>query len=100
MHLTGYIQRTLTFFGFFCQDVSLKGLLVGDLSGAGNFEPLFGTGVGLNFWHYFNIYFYTLLAFRTGGNLLSLVGNPAGAGNGVRNYEKKQSIPYFPAKSL
>ena len=38
------------------------------------------------------IYFYTLLAFRTGGNLWSLVGNPAGAGNGPQNYDKKLKI--------
>ena len=93
MYFSIFVERTLTFLGLFGQNVPLKGFLVGDLPGAGNFEPLFGTGVGLNFWHYLNIYFYTLLAFRTGGNLSGLVGNPAGAGNGVRNYGKKPSIP-------
>jgi len=55
--------------------VSLERLLVSELSSPGHFEPFLGAGVGFNFWHELFIYFYTLLAFRTGGNLWSLVGN-------------------------
>jgi len=55
--------------------VAFKRFLVSDLSRAGYFKPLFCARVGLNFWHYSIINFYTLLAFRTGGNLWSLVGN-------------------------
>ena len=75
MHNTIFSEGTFALFRLFCKNVTFKRLLVGDLSRAGYLEPLFCARVGLNFWHYCVIYFYTLLAFRTGGNLWSLVGN-------------------------
>jgi hypothetical protein len=54
---------TLTLGGFFCQDVTFKSFLVGDLTGAGNFEALLGATVCFNLWHYITILSYSLLAF-------------------------------------
>jgi len=44
-HLSWLSQRSFSFLGFFCEDVSLETLLVHDLSGARNPEPFFGTGI-------------------------------------------------------
>lgn len=68
-------EGAFAFLGLFCEYMTFKRLLVRDLTRAGYLEPFFSTRVGLDFWHYFIINFYTLLAFRTGGNLWSLVGN-------------------------
>ncbi len=72
---TIFAEGAFTFLRLFGKNVSFKRLLVGNLSRAGYFEPLFGARVSFNFWHYLYINFYTLLAFRTGGHLWSLVGN-------------------------
>jgi hypothetical protein len=47
-----FVHGTFTLLGFLGQDVTLERLLVRDLSGAGNFKPFLGTGVGLNLWHF------------------------------------------------
>jgi hypothetical protein len=76
--------------------VALERFLVGDLPGAGYLKPFLGTRVCFYLWHFFNINFYTLLAFRTGGNLWSLVGNPATGGNRAAKVEKKiKRIEFF-----
>jgi hypothetical protein len=72
---TIFAEGAFTFLGLFGKNVTFKRLLVGNLSRAGYFEPLFCARVSFNFWHYLVINFYTLLAFRTGGLLWSLVGN-------------------------
>jgi hypothetical protein len=93
MHYPVFVQRTFALFRFFGKNVTLKRFLVCDLSCACYFEPFLGTGISLNFWHgqlQFN--FYTLLAFRTGGHLWSLVGNPPFLqrlrGNGRKSTQK------------
>lgn len=68
-------ESAFTFFRLFGKNVAFKRLLVSDLSRAGYLEPFLCARVSFNLWHYFVINFYTLLAFRTGGNLWSLVGN-------------------------
>jgi hypothetical protein len=68
-------KGAFTLLRLFGKNVAFKRLLVGNFSRAGYFEPFFRARVGFNLWHYFVINFYTLLAFRTGGNLWSLVGN-------------------------
>ena len=75
MHNAIFSEGTFALFRFFSKNVTFKSFLVSDLSRAGYLEPLFSARVGFNFWHYFVINFYTLLAFRTGENLWSLVGN-------------------------
>ena len=75
MNGTIFSQRTFALLRLFGKNVAFKRFLVSDLARAGYLEPLFCARVGLNFWHYSIINFYTLLAFRTGGNLWSLVGN-------------------------
>ena len=83
MHDTILVQSAFTLLGLLGENVAFKRFLVSDLSCAGYFKPFFGTGVSLYFRHDLSMfYFYTLLAFRTGGHLWSLVGNPAYAGNG------------------
>lgn len=73
MNRTIFSEGAFALFRLFSKDVAFKRLLVSNFARAGYFEPLFCARVGLNFWHYFNINFYTLLAFRTGGHLWSLV---------------------------
>lgn len=72
---TIFAEGAFTFLRLFGKNVSFKRLLVGDLSRACYFKPLFCARVCFNFWHYLYVYFYTLLAFRTGGHFWSLVGN-------------------------
>ena len=82
MYRTVYPQGAFALLGFLGKNVAFKRFLVCDLPRAGDLEPFLGTGVCFNLGHYRMFYFYTLLAFRTGGNLWSLVGNPAITGNG------------------
>ena len=92
MHYAIFVECTFAFLGFFRENVTFKRFLMRDLSWAGYFKPFFCARVGFNFWHYLYVYFYTLLAFRTGGHLWSLVGNPAPAGNGRQSYAKNVKI--------
>ena len=55
--------------------MTLERFLVSDLTSSSYLETLFGTGIRFYLWHFYMFDFYTLLAFRTGGNLWSLVGN-------------------------
>ena len=48
--LLGHIA--LAFLGFLGEDVAFEGLLVSDLAGAGYFEPLLGTRVRFDLWHF------------------------------------------------
>ena len=80
VHDAVLVEGTFALLRLLGKNVSFKRLLVGDLSRAGYFKPFFGARVRFNLWHYCLFYFYTLLAFRTGGNLWSLVGNPAHSG--------------------
>jgi hypothetical protein len=75
VNLAVFSEGTFALFRFFGENVAFKRFLVGDLPRAGYLEPFFRARVRFNFWHYYIINFYTLLAFRTGGNLWSLVGN-------------------------
>ena len=42
----------LAFLGFLGEDVTFEGLLVSDLAGAGYLEPLLGTRVRFDLWHF------------------------------------------------
>jgi hypothetical protein len=42
--------------------VSFEGFLEGDFTGSSNFETLFCARVSFYFWHYYNLYDYSLLA--------------------------------------
>ena len=42
----------LAFLGFLGEDVTFEGLLVSDLAGTGYFEPLLGTRVRFDLWHF------------------------------------------------
>ena len=76
MYDTVFVQGAFALFRLLCKNVTFKRLLMRDFARAGYLEPLFGARVGLYLWHFTWFYFYTLLAFRTGGHLWSLVGNP------------------------
>jgi hypothetical protein len=69
------VQCAFTLLGFLSENVTFKRFLVSDLTSSSYLEALFGTGVRFYLWHFYIFNFYTLLAFRTGGNLWSLVGN-------------------------
>jgi hypothetical protein len=94
VHDAVLVEGTFALLRLLGEDVSFKRFLVGDLPRAGHFKPFFCARVRFNLGHYCLFYFYTLLAFRTGGNLWSLVGNPAIAGNGRQSYDKKLKIAY------
>jgi hypothetical protein len=49
---------TLTFGGFFGEQVTSIRLPVHDLSGCGNFKSLFCPGMGFNLWHCFSFTYY------------------------------------------
>jgi hypothetical protein len=54
---------------FFGKNVTFKSFLESNYTGAGNFKALLGAAVGFNHWHYITVLSYSLLAFRTFGNL-------------------------------
>ena len=45
-------EITFAFLGLLSKNVAFEGLLVGDLPRAGYFEPLLGTGIRLDLWHF------------------------------------------------
>ena len=52
VHKTRFSQISFLLFGLFGQDVTFKSMLPFDFSCSGKGEPLFGTGISLNFWHF------------------------------------------------
>ena len=61
-HKAFLVHLTFTFLGFLSENVTLKSLLEGDLVGAGDFKPFFGTRIGSNLWHFNAFCNATLLA--------------------------------------
>jgi hypothetical protein len=55
-------EVAFAFLGLFGEDVPFEGLLVGDLTGAGYFEPFLGTGVRFYLGHCRMLLMFTLLA--------------------------------------
>ena len=51
MYYSVLAEGAFAFLGFLGKNVSFKRLLVSDLSRTGNFKPLFGARVSLNFRH-------------------------------------------------
>jgi hypothetical protein len=70
-----FTHSTFALGRFFCKNVTFESFLESNFTRTGNFEALFCAAVGFNLWHYITYYRYSLLAFRTDGNLWSLVGN-------------------------
>ena len=62
MHNTFLIQVTLALLGFLGENVAFESTLESDLTGARDLEPLFGTRVGFNLWHFKCFLHDTLLA--------------------------------------
>jgi hypothetical protein len=50
--LSLFAEIAFAFLGFLGKNVTFEGFLVGDLPGAGYFEPLLGTGIRLDLWHF------------------------------------------------
>ena len=100
---TVFSEGTFALFRLFGENVAFKRLLMRDLSRAGYLEPLFCARVSFNFWHFLYVNFYTLLAFRTGGHLWSLVGNHYSActvnetgGKTTKKNEKSREYGFIP----
>ena len=62
MHNAFLIEVAFAFLGLLGQDMTFESSLEGDLSGAGDLEPLFGTRIGFNLWHFKCFLHDTLLA--------------------------------------
>lgn len=75
VYQTVFCHVTLTLVGFFGKNVTFERFLVGNEPCGGYLEALLCAGVCFNFWHCITCNSYSLLAFRTDGNLWSLVGN-------------------------
>ena len=62
MYNTLLIEAALTFLGLLGQNMTLERALEGDLAGARDLKPLFGTRIGFNLWHFKCFLHDTLLA--------------------------------------
>jgi hypothetical protein len=83
--------------------VAFEGLLEGNFTRAGYFEPLFCTGIGLDLWHDLFVFNnYTLMASRTGGLFGGRLGNGCyGATGSLPNRNSKWSakVAFLPKRT-
>ena len=90
-----------TLFGFFCQDVTLKTLLMGYLPGRRYLEPFLGAGVCFYLWHFKCFLNYTFEAFpisrdpwrASSGNFVSLIEGRKDKGFELCNKSNFQKYP-------